>query len=258
MSSADSRTRHTRERSDRRVDPPAPEPPGKPRPPREPNAAEDNGQAEPEGPLGAEIFGDDQDPFEHFGDEQQRQLEEGSFEYTLHSTPASRKAEHHAPRRVATPEGRQVDPGDTDIEEAPVTPEEVQRETERWAPRKISDTVLDTGVEKVCRVCGKNLRGHRRYKDEKGYICPDCDRLERAKRIACAECGKPVPPESLKPWGPISICTRCWADHESDPKMRIKRRVSSRPWEEMEKKTVLIISGVVAVVLLILFLISML
>ena len=248
MSSADPRTRKQRERADRKKDSPAPES-------RDPAPAENNGEPQPEGPLGAEIFGDDQDPFEYFGDEQGRQLEEGSFEYTLHSAPP-RKAEQHAPRRVATPEGRQLE-HEADDELRPLTPEEVQRETERWAPKEISDSVIDRSIKKVCRVCGKDLRGHRRYKDDRGYICPDCDRLERARRIPCAECGKHVPPESLKPWGPISICTRCWADHESDPKMRLRRKVSSRPWEEMEKKTVLIIAAAVVAVLILLLLISL-
>src|SRR5690606_36455718 len=115
-----------------------------------------------------------------------------------------------------------------DAEDEEATPEEVaeharkfEKETERWAPKKISDVAVD--IEKVCRVCGKNLKGHRRYKDERGYICPQCDRDERARRIPCAECGKPVPPESLRPWGPISICTRCWADHQNDPKLRVRR-----------------------------------
>ena len=251
MSSADSKTRQNRERSSRRKDADAPQ-----RKAADPAPTDAGGKPESEGPLGAEIFGDDQDPFEYFGDDKDRHLEEGSFEYTVHSTPSSRAAEHRAPRRVATPEGRRID-DEQDDDDRPLTPEEVQRETERWAPKEISDTVVDKSMKKVCRACGKDLRGHRRYKDNRGYICPDCDRLERARRIPCAECGKPVPPESLKPWGPISICTRCWADHESDPKMRLRRKVSSRPWEEMEKKTVLIVTAIAVVVLVILFLISL-
>lgn len=147
-----------------------------------------------------------------------------------------------------------ADDDDDDLDES-LTPEEIERETERWAPSSIRDTVVD--VEKICRVCGKDLKGHRRYKDERGYICRSCEHDDRARRIACAECGKAVPPEALRPWGPISICTRCWADHESDPKQRIKRKVSSRKWEEMERQTVLVIAGVALVGLLILFVLSL-
>jgi len=115
MSSADSKTRRQREGADRPKAQPAPEPVDAK------SSAEGNGQAQPEGPLGAEIFGDDQDPFEYFGDEQGRQLEEGSFEYTLHSS--SPKAEQRAPRRVATPEGRRIEK-DGQEEDRPLSPED--------------------------------------------------------------------------------------------------------------------------------------
>jgi hypothetical protein len=168
-------------------------------------------------------------------------------------------AEHRPPERIA-PSREEYDDismeaGREEDESGTISPEEIIQETERWAPRTIRDTVVE--IEKVCRVCGKNLKGHRRFKDEKGYICRDCDREERLRRIPCAECGKPVPPEALRPWGPISICTRCWADHESDPKLRIKRKVSSRPWEELEKRTVLAITALTVLALFILYIISL-
>ena len=180
-----------------------------------------------------------------------------------HGTIHGHSAERRPPERVGSAHDEYDDismagdgPGAATEEEQELTPEEIAKETERWAPKTIRDTVVD--VEKVCRVCGKNLKGHRRYKDEKGYICVGCDRDERLRRIPCAECGKPVPPEAMRPWGPISICTRCWADHESDPKMRIKRKVSSRPWEELERKTVLITSAILGGILFILLIISLL
>jgi hypothetical protein len=175
----------------------------------------------------------------------------------LHPTAVGHvSGEHRPPQRVAPGQEEYEDISLREEDESgELTAEEIARETERWAPKTIRETVVD--VEKICRVCGKDLKGHRRFKDEKGYICRDCDRDERARRIPCAECGKPVPPEALRPWGPISICTRCWADHESDPKLRIKRKVSSRPWEELEKKTVLAISAVVVLGLFVIFIISL-
>lgn len=257
------------------------------------HAPQSNGQSKRPVPV-EEEFVDEEDPFDGWDDEEEgRVLEGGSFELREPEAPApkpappipekqrpaaqrgsrkssskgerrrskrdeqrapSKVAEQRAPRRVGDEFGNFDAERDTDLDEA--TPEEIQRETERWAPKTVLDTVADPGIEKICRVCGKNLKGHRRYKDERGYICVSCDRDERARRIPCAECGKPVPPEALRPWGPIAICARCWADHESDPKLRIKRKVSSRPWEELEKKTVLAIAAVVGVVLLILLLVS--
>lgn len=219
---------------------------------RTPPAAPDHGAEAP----------DDEDPFADEEGHRSGEFEEGSFE---EATTARPTAEHRPPQRVAshdefgditfsTPGTAE---GDTEVEEEPLTAEEIQRETERWAPKTARDAVIDTGIEKTCRVCGKDLRGHRRYKDDKGYICRDCDREERARRIPCAECGKPVPPEALRPWGPIAICVRCWADHESDPKMRIKRKVSSRPWEELEKKSVLAIAAIALAALLVLFMMQL-
>lgn len=127
--------------------------------------------------------------------------------------------------------------------------DEVPQETERWAPETLADTVID--VEKKCRLCGKDLKGHRRFKDERGYLCKDCEREDRIRRIPCAECGKAVPPEALRPWGPISICARCWADHQNDPKLRIKRKVSTKKFEMVERQNVLIIAAVAALLLLI-------
>jgi hypothetical protein len=168
-------------------------------------------------------------------------------------------AEHRPPERIAPSREEygdiSIEGREEEEESGTISPEEIAQETERWAPRTIKDTVIE--IEKICRVCGMNLKGHRRYKDEKGYICRDCDRDERLRRIPCAECGKPVPPEALRPWGPISICTRCWADHESDPKLRIKRKVSSRPWEELEKKTVLAITALMVLAIFVLFIISL-
>lgn len=222
-----------------------------------------NGRHEtPPAPLADATEPADEDPFADDEGNRSGEFEEGSFD---EATEHPHTAEHRPPRRVAshdefgditfTKPGAAE--GDTDIEQEPLTVEEIQRETERWAPKTARDAVIDTGIQKVCRVCLKDLRGHRRYKDDQGYICPDCDRDERARRIPCAECGKPVRPESLRPWGPISICVRCWADHESDPKMRIKRKVSSRPWEELEKKTVLVIAAIAVAALFVLFIMQL-
>lgn len=133
--------------------------------------------------------------------------------------------------------------------------EEVPEETERWAPETLADTVVE--VEKKCRVCGKDLRGHRRYKDERGYLCAGCEAEDRIRRVPCAECGKAVTPEALRPWGPISICARCWADHQNDPRLRIKRKVSTRKFEMVERQNLLIIAAV-AVLLLLIILIAQL
>ncbi len=97
---------------------------------------------------------------------------------------------------------------------------------------------------KVCKQCGTSLDGHRRYRDGDGYLCKDCHRLDKKRRVPCAECGKPTVPENLKPWGPTSICQKCFVDHERDPKARVNRKVSTRHFEKEDKRRAIILSAV--------------
>ena len=177
-------------------------------------------------------------------------------------------AEHRAPERIA-PHGIDGDGEDQSYAddmteesgEGEATADEILRETERWAPTTLRDTVAEpeqptTTGPKICRGCGRDLRGHRRLKDDQGYICVSCAKDEAKRKIACAECGKPTKPEGLRPWGPISVCARCWMDHQADPKSRVRRQVSSRPWEEAEKRTVLYMTGGTIALILIILIIS--
>ena len=130
-------------------------------------------------------------------------------------------------------------------------------DTPGQAPRSVAD--LDSGVstgenEKVCRLCGKDLRGHKRYKDKDGYLCRDCNEEDMAARIDCAECGTPTLPHALHPWGPISICTSCKADHESDPQKKFRRKVSTKTIEHHERNKVLFAAFALIVVAAIIFL----
>ena len=110
---------------------------------------------------------------------------------------------------------------------------------------------LDAGKAKICLACGKDLRGHRRYRSPKGYLCASCEKEDRIRRIACAECGKPTLPENLRPWGPISICARCFIDHENDPKSRVRKKISNKGFESAERQNLLIVAGVAVVLLLV-------
>ncbi len=72
-------------------------------------------------------------------------------------------------------------------------------------------------VEKFCRICRRNLAGHRRLKDANGYICVVCAKDERdaklAGMVACIECGKKLKPAGLIDYHGTKICKRCYADH---------------------------------------------
>ncbi len=71
---------------------------------------------------------------------------------------------------------------------------------------------------KLCRVCGKDLAGHRRVKDSLGYICVACVKAEKkhetAGTVPCAECKRRLKPSGLVPWRNTMICRSCLKDHE--------------------------------------------
>ena len=112
-----------------------------------------------------------------------------------------------------------------------------------------AEAAADTAA-KVCRMCGTNLEGHRRYKDKDGYLCKDCHRIDKKRRIPCAECGKPTNPENLQPFGPVSICRKCALDHDRDPRATFKRQVSTRHFDRWEKQKTIILIAVIAALIL--------
>ena len=124
------------------------------------------------------------------------------------------------------------------------------------APATASPSPKKKGA-KLCRVCGKDLRGHRRIRDGDTYICPVCDKMEREGQIPdgvpCAECGKQISPTLLRRYGDILICPKCFRDHEEDPK-RKARRVSNTMFHLEDKRTVATLAAVAAVLLLLILL----
>jgi hypothetical protein len=111
-------------------------------------------------------------------------------------------------------------------------------------------------VEKICRVCGKNLSGHRRLKDSHGYICLSCAKSERADAaaglVACGECGRKLKPAGLIDYHGVRICRKCFADHQElsrfkapPPKLDLHNK-----HEKESLKRLLIIGGVLLVIII--------
>ncbi len=96
--------------------------------------------------------------------------------------------------------------------------------------------------EKLCIVCGKDVRGHRRVKDSRGYMCYDCAKAEAAAEkegtVRCAECARRVKPQGLVEYGGIKICRKCFNDHKEIKKKAVKK-VATRHYELHEKKTLI-------------------
>jgi DNA-directed RNA polymerase subunit RPC12/RpoP len=102
------------------------------------------------------------------------------------------------------------------------------------ASNDASDTITDAPppvdeapVVKVCRVCGKNLTGHKRVKDSQGYWCMDCVKEDEKKlhggRIRCKVCGHLTKEENLLPYEGTKMCPRCRQERQDIKKQEIKR-----------------------------------
>jgi len=92
---------------------------------------------------------------------------------------------------------------------------------------------------KLCRVCGKNLAGHRRLKDSLGYICRECAKSEQdpddATRRPCPECERMIKPAGFVPYNGKHICRKCFADHMELDKYK-KAAPSAAIFVKQEKK----------------------
>jgi hypothetical protein len=80
---------------------------------------------------------------------------------------------------------------------------------------------------KICVVCGKDVTGHRRLKDSRGYICYSCakeeQRRERGGRVRCKGCGKLVLPAALNDNAGVMLCNQCLSERKKVQKQEIKR-----------------------------------
>lgn len=111
--------------------------------------------------------------------------------------------------------------------------------------------------DKVCCSCGKDLRGHRRWKDSAGYWCKDCHRVDRARNTVpeqrCPDCGRMKAVDKLREYDGEQICNSC-AKIRDDEKERKQRRLEAKMAEDQIKMASLrkwIIIGVVMTLLLI-------
>lgn len=109
---------------------------------------------------------------------------------------------------------------------------------------------------KPCHLCGKDLRGKRRFKDARGYTCVECDRIEQgthAERGMCAECRRVVKRDTLRAYGAVKVCRQCYADHQNDPR-RDLRKIGTEAFRWEEYRRLIALAAVGGVLLLIMLL----
>lgn len=120
-----------------------------------------------------------------------------------------------------------------------------------------------SSTEKLCVVCGKNVSGHRRLKDSRGYICLDCAKKEQFEKkpqgVKCPKCFRVVKPETLGKFDGSLMCQRCLreAREVTKPGSKRFRKIDDKHFEEHSKTQLYVLVGV-AVVLAIIIVVGLL
>src|SRR5882757_5545734 len=83
---------------------------------------------------------------------------------------------------------------------------------------RMESAVDETGGKSCCQ-CGKDLRGHRRFKDSVGYWCKDCHRVDVQRHVVpegrCPDCGRMRPLDKLYMTGDgVQVCSVCLKERQ--------------------------------------------
>lgn len=109
-------------------------------------------------------------------------------------------------------------------------------------------------AQKPCRICGKELAGRSRLRDELGYLCKSCADVEDAKdaerdaeMMRCPECQRKLRLAGFVDYRGSLICRSCHAHHQEHDALKVGK-VSLKKHDEHERKStkrLLIIMGVI-------------
>lgn len=111
------------------------------------------------------------------------------------------------------------------------------------------------GGAKVCRICGKDVTGQKRYKDSLGYWCADCHNAEKAGRVAgkkrCSSCHRLFPIEKLIESDDERLCSTCNRERNNQRRQVLRQAAKKRTYQLYEQKRLLMLAGVFLVLLII-------
>jgi DNA-directed RNA polymerase subunit RPC12/RpoP len=86
--------------------------------------------------------------------------------------------------------------------------------------------VAEPPKPKICRICGKDVAGHRRVKDSAGYMCYDCAKAEEKRelgdRVKCNVCGHLAKETSIQTYEGTRMCSKCYDDRMDLQKKHIR------------------------------------
>jgi hypothetical protein len=108
-------------------------------------------------------------------------------------------------------------------------------------------------MAKVCAVCGKDVSGHRRFKDSRGYICRECNQAEKAAdregKVQCPDCKRYIKPAGLIGYKGRLVCRSCKEGHDAVDGKKPKI-VSSKKFDEAEKQSIVKITVLLAILVI--------
>ena len=110
---------------------------------------------------------------------------------------------------------------------------------------------------KHCYVCGANLAGRVRLKDNLGrYWCKQCASADkkakrREEKGRCADCSRVFPPDKLQYFQNAKICPTCFKNREKALEQKIKKQNISTKQTKHEWKSILWM-GIGALILILL------
>jgi DNA-directed RNA polymerase subunit RPC12/RpoP len=117
--------------------------------------------------------------------------------------------------------------------------------------------------QKICILCGKDVSGHRRLKDSRGYRCLECAKKEelanKVQGVRCPRCGRTVKEETIAELNGERMCQRCLREQRelTRPGSKRFRKIDDQHFERSHKKQVIVLS-VIALVLAFFIVLSLL
>ncbi len=108
---------------------------------------------------------------------------------------------------------------------------------------------------KTCCHCGRDVSGHTRFKDSRGYWCKDCHKADKEAlgEAKCRSCGRTFPKEKLIDIDGKKYCATCDKDRQKKMMENLQRQATKAGYWKTEWKSVqrvLIIMGILLAIIL--------
>ncbi len=118
-----------------------------------------------------------------------------------------------------------------------------------------------SGGAKVCRHCGADVSGKKRYKDSLGYWCVNCHKAEKKQQKAgqkqCTDCHRWFPVEKLIDSDQERLCYTCNRNRNAQRREILRKASKGRIHRLHEQKQFITLVGIFLILLLILAMLRM-